>query len=772
MPHRKLTNAQQQPPHHLLSQGNSNPNNSNGVVTSSGLGPTRVIHHSCFGGVGLALPPHLPQGVSSASASLASASGGSVAGYFSQSPQSRSFTPTTNNVLHLTAPFAPPQFPHYPASSGSAAHSPVGHGLGCSAASPFSSVSGLSALNTTMNSAGAIIASTTSPFGGSIVSSANSCAAGVTPNSGYLPHVHNAPPFPHGGSGGFVGMRSPLNGGLITRSSANGSCTSNGTNNMFPIPRPNFHSSACSSANSSYTPGGGSSGYNGHSQAHFVASNPPPQVGGGYGKAVSASSSTTMSSLNGLALPPGMACMAPPAARRYPPQNLHSFVELPFHHRRPPLDYCQQPGQVDGPLSIGPNTNSHHPPGPGSGYQPHTSRGFSSSASSEVTIPFRPPHHQRHCNPNAGFNSSNSGSVGYRQSSHPPSVVVGVHANNGPSSGGGSSGEVNLVVLPPGHQRHQGQPPEFHHHQQQQPHRPMLLQEQLQHSCELCHTENEPQLDAVAPHSPYPQPYIPNDLILLHRQFAAAVTGFIETKILTLQETAHEAAIELHPQYSIFASSVPPSIPLGEYISRLLDFAEILPSCYIIGLSLLERLKRRCTVTVYSVHRTFLACLILAIKFHQESFRPLAFYASVSGVLPQELRSAEVAALGLIEYNCFVDEKDYRAVLLDMRRHHNRQQLADIRAAAASQSVSASASASFADDILPIDYAGAAGGLRTGPGYGSVDSLCYDEARQPHHRNLTVLLAMDHTDCDEDHRAVELELPSEVSWDLLLPTMV
>ena len=80
---------------------------------------------------------------------------------------------------------------------------------------------------------------------------------------------------------------------------------------------------------------------------------------------------------------------------------------------------------------------------------------------------------------------------------------------------------------------------------------------------------------------------------------------------------------------SIFNSQEVPSIKLDMYIRRIHRYTKFSPSCLIIAILYLDRynlIEKDFSLNWYNVHRIFLTCLTLAVKFNDDFyFDNLAF---------------------------------------------------------------------------------------------------------------------------------------------------
>ena len=98
------------------------------------------------------------------------------------------------------------------------------------------------------------------------------------------------------------------------------------------------------------------------------------------------------------------------------------------------------------------------------------------------------------------------------------------------------------------------------------------------------------------------------------------------------------------------------AMPLLEYLERLQQWMGCSSVCCIIALVLLQRFRTQLEHpgTAEQNHRSWLTALIVAIKFHDDSFYSFKYYSKVGGVPLSELIALEVEFLRTIHFDIFV----------------------------------------------------------------------------------------------------------------------
>jgi len=123
------------------------------------------------------------------------------------------------------------------------------------------------------------------------------------------------------------------------------------------------------------------------------------------------------------------------------------------------------------------------------------------------------------------------------------------------------------------------------------------------------------------------------------------------------------SALPLHRPKTSFDSESPPPISLSEYVERLWKYMDCGIQCFVIGTSYIRRILEthpEFRVGLLNVHTLTLSSLVVAIKFHEDSFRTNAYYARVGGVSAVALHSLEIAFMKLLDWRATCTEESLR----------------------------------------------------------------------------------------------------------------
>lgn len=111
-----------------------------------------------------------------------------------------------------------------------------------------------------------------------------------------------------------------------------------------------------------------------------------------------------------------------------------------------------------------------------------------------------------------------------------------------------------------------------------------------------------------------------------------------------------------------FHSAWPPSMPIGEYVSRLRRHYDCSYECVVIAFVYLNRVLKlhpQLVVEPLTCHRLVAACLTLAVKWQDDDTMSNADYANVCGLTLQELNGLERAMLRSLGYSLVVSVEEF-----------------------------------------------------------------------------------------------------------------
>lgn len=110
-----------------------------------------------------------------------------------------------------------------------------------------------------------------------------------------------------------------------------------------------------------------------------------------------------------------------------------------------------------------------------------------------------------------------------------------------------------------------------------------------------------------------------------------------------------------------FVSKKIPTISIKDYIERLLKYSKTFNEIIIIVLIYLDTIcaKHKLNLNYYNIHKFIFAAFISAIKFHEDNYYSINYYAKLGGISKKEANNLEYEFMSLIDFKLFVNQKLY-----------------------------------------------------------------------------------------------------------------
>lgn len=104
-----------------------------------------------------------------------------------------------------------------------------------------------------------------------------------------------------------------------------------------------------------------------------------------------------------------------------------------------------------------------------------------------------------------------------------------------------------------------------------------------------------------------------------------------------------------------------PLITLYNYIERLSKYSQVSDGTFILALIYIDRICHfyKINLNYFNIHKLFLASFIAAIKYHEDNYYSMKFYAKLGGVSLKEIINLEYEFMKLIHFNLFVSDNLY-----------------------------------------------------------------------------------------------------------------
>ena len=126
--------------------------------------------------------------------------------------------------------------------------------------------------------------------------------------------------------------------------------------------------------------------------------------------------------------------------------------------------------------------------------------------------------------------------------------------------------------------------------------------------------------------------------------------------------------ISSSPQYPILISKMSvknfesvsvPSISLYNYLERIYNYADCSDSCYTLAFIYIDRLIQNNSWFILAeknIHRIVFTAIVLAIKYHDDSYSDNVTYAKIGGISLMELNILESTLLKYLKYDLYVKQ--------------------------------------------------------------------------------------------------------------------
>lgn len=108
-----------------------------------------------------------------------------------------------------------------------------------------------------------------------------------------------------------------------------------------------------------------------------------------------------------------------------------------------------------------------------------------------------------------------------------------------------------------------------------------------------------------------------------------------------------------------------PEIPIDYYIERIKKYSKLDDSTLVLTLIYCDRIcgLNNLLLQPYNIHRLFISCCLLAIKFNEDCFYTNEYYAKVGGIDLKEMNYLERSCIELLNFDLFIDDDLYKKYL-------------------------------------------------------------------------------------------------------------
>ncbi len=116
-----------------------------------------------------------------------------------------------------------------------------------------------------------------------------------------------------------------------------------------------------------------------------------------------------------------------------------------------------------------------------------------------------------------------------------------------------------------------------------------------------------------------------------------------------------------HDSKDPFSSKTIPGIPIDYYIERIKKYSGVEDSTLVLTLIYCDKIcgLNNFLIQPHNIHRLFISCCLLAIKYNEDCFYTNEYYAKVGGIDLNEMNYLERCCIELLNFDLFVDQNIY-----------------------------------------------------------------------------------------------------------------
>ena len=107
-----------------------------------------------------------------------------------------------------------------------------------------------------------------------------------------------------------------------------------------------------------------------------------------------------------------------------------------------------------------------------------------------------------------------------------------------------------------------------------------------------------------------------------------------------------------------FISKNIPSISIDDYIGRLFKYSKVSHEIFILVLIYIDRVcqNHKINLNYNNIHKIILSSFIVTIKFYEDDYYSLNYYAKLGGISKKEIINLEYDFLVLLDFNLYVED--------------------------------------------------------------------------------------------------------------------
>lgn len=111
-----------------------------------------------------------------------------------------------------------------------------------------------------------------------------------------------------------------------------------------------------------------------------------------------------------------------------------------------------------------------------------------------------------------------------------------------------------------------------------------------------------------------------------------------------------------------FTTAIMPEIGFFQYLKRLFQYTYCSKSCFYVALIYIDKIVKKHNIKNIqydTIYKLYFVALLMAIKWNDDNYLSNTYYSEICGVKKEELLSLQIIFFELLDYNAYVDEKNY-----------------------------------------------------------------------------------------------------------------
>lgn len=191
-------------------------------------------------------------------------------------------------------------------------------------------------------------------------------------------------------------------------------------------------------------------------------------------------------------------------------------------------------------------------------------------------------------------------------------------------------------------------------------------------------------------------------LITAQSALTATLSALLQARV-SENDRLPTAAFE---DMTVFHALEPPAISVADYVARVSKYVFCSEACLVAAyhyVNLAVERQPKLALTSLSIHRMFIAAVVLACKYFDDVSYNLVYYSRVGGLPHKELANLEISLLRILDFRLDISAKTFVQIEAQMVSELSTLELSPINSVTADLVAKAKLELSEAN-IVPIEF--------------------------------------------------------------------